>query len=135
MRTIIAFVLFWIPMIPIAILNGTLRQFLISPYTTELTAHQISSLTAIVFFTIYTWFLLRRHPLSSNAQAVFGGIIWLVLTISFEFLFGHFVVGLPWETLINDYNILNGRLWVLVLIAITILPPSINKIISKLNNS
>lgn len=44
------------------------------------------------------------------------GIFWVVITIIFEFVFGHFVMGHPWVKLFADYNLLNGRLWVLVLI-------------------
>jgi hypothetical protein len=46
----------------------------------------------------------------------------LLLTIGFEFIFGHFVMGNPWPLLLRDYNILAGRLWVVVLIWITIAP-------------
>jgi hypothetical protein len=33
------------------------------------------------------------------------GILWLVLTVAFEFSFGHFVFGRSWEGLASDYNI------------------------------
>jgi len=44
------------------------------------------------------------------------GIFWVVITIIFEFAFGHYVMGHPWQKLFADYNLFNGRLWVLVLI-------------------
>jgi hypothetical protein len=44
------------------------------------------------------------------------GIFWVVLTIIFEFVFGHYVMGHSWQKLFADYNIFNGRLWILVLI-------------------
>jgi len=44
------------------------------------------------------------------------GIIWLVLTLAFEFGVGHFVMKKSWNTLLEDYNILKGRTWVLVLV-------------------
>jgi hypothetical protein len=37
-------------------------------------------------------------------------------TIAFEFLFGHYVMGHSWDSLWADYNVLQGRLWPLVLI-------------------
>jgi len=39
---------------------------------------------------------------------------WLVLTLAFEFLFGHYVGGHSWRSLLDDYDLLSGRLWVLV---------------------
>jgi hypothetical protein len=48
--------------------------------------------------------------------------MWLGLTVAFEFLFGHFARGLSWKELLHDYDILSGRLWVLVLLWITVAP-------------
>jgi apolipoprotein N-acyltransferase len=46
----------------------------------------------------------------------------LLATIAFEFGFGHFVAGHSWSKLLADYNVFNGRLWLLVLVWITIMP-------------
>ena len=58
--------------------------------------------------------------LSVPALAIGG--IWLALTVAFEFLFGHYVMGHPWSRLFHDYNLLEGRLWVLVLVWTFIAP-------------
>ncbi|HUX93413.1 MAG TPA: hypothetical protein VMV36_06355, partial [Ignavibacteriaceae bacterium] len=50
------------------------------------------------------------------------GVFWLTITIVFEFIFGHFIMGHPWEKLLHDYNFLDGRLWVIVLLWTTISP-------------
>ncbi len=50
------------------------------------------------------------------------GLTWLVLTVAFEFLFGHFVMGHSWTTLFQDYNILAGRMWSIVLVRVTTAP-------------
>jgi hypothetical protein len=46
----------------------------------------------------------------------------VVLTVLFEFGFGHFVMGNSWDTLLADYNVLEGRIWVMVLITETVAP-------------
>jgi hypothetical protein len=38
------------------------------------------------------------------------GLVWLLLTLAFEVLFGRFVVGLTWERITSDYNLLKGGL-------------------------
>jgi hypothetical protein len=58
----------------------------------------------------------------SPQQSLTVGFIWLGLTVAFEFIFGHYVVGHSWSELLTDYNILTGRLWIVVLIWITIAP-------------
>jgi len=115
-------ILFWIPMIFIAILNGIIRNYGYQKYTGELTAHQISTVTAIILLGFYIWLIIPFLKLQSANQAIAVGFIWLGLTIAFEFIFGHFVVGHPWDKLFADYKIWEGRLWILVLIWTTIAP-------------
>jgi len=112
----------WIPGIPIAIVNGLLRNSLYRQFLNELHAHQLSALSFIVLFGIYVFFILKWLKLSSAQEALRLGLTWLVLTVAFEFLFGHFVMGHPWASLVHDYNLVAGRVWVLVLIWIAATP-------------
>ena len=41
--------------------------------------------------------------------------MWLVLTVAFEFLGGHYLFGQSWERLFADYDVRSGRIWLLVL--------------------
>lgn len=119
---ILRYLLAWLPMILIGIANGVLRELTYGKYISKLYAHHISTLTGILFFGIYIWRLTRRWELESAKQAFSIGFIWLFLTIAFEFLFGHYVMGNSWSKLFHDYNIFEGRVWSLVLIWITIAP-------------
>ena len=119
---VLKYALAWIPMVFIAIANGVLRQYSYGRWMKKLSAHQLSSLTAVILFYLYTWILGKKLPLESLRQALAIGIIWLCLTVAFEFLFGHYVANHPWSRLIQDYNLLSGRLWALVLLAVTAAP-------------
>ena len=110
------FTIAWIGGISIAIINAAIRTYLFLPNTNELTAHQLSSLTMILIFAAYFYGLNKRWPITSENQALMIGTIWLVLTILFEFVFGHYVMGHTWSRLLHDYNIFAGRLWSLVLL-------------------
>jgi hypothetical protein len=116
------YTLAWIPMVFIAIANAILRQSVYGPSMSELTAHQVSTLTGITLLGIYIWALTRKWRIPSAPQAISIGLIWLALTIAFEFLFGHFAMGLSWSRLLHDYNILDGRLWIFFLLWITVAP-------------
>lgn len=83
----------WIPMVFIAVANGALRQFAYGKYPSELLAHQVSSMTGMILFCLYTWFLNLHWPLESSRQAVAIGLIWLILTVAFEFIFRHYFAG------------------------------------------
>jgi len=115
-------VLLWVPGIPIAIANGSLREFVIRKHVGELAAHQISVATFIVLFGAYVWLVLPWLRLASGADALRVGFVWLGLTVAFEFVFGHYVMGHPWAVLLHDYNILQGRLWVVVLVWTALAP-------------
>jgi hypothetical protein len=77
-------------------------------------------LSAIIFLITL---LVVPHFHVSTGKALLGiGVFWMCLTICFEFPFGHYVANAPWSKLLADYNILKGRLWVLVLVT-TLLSP------------
>ena len=117
----------WLGLVLIGILNGAIRTFVYGPIMSELAAHQISSVTGIILIGLATWLLSLKWKIQSERQAIAVGSIWLVLTIIFEFIFGHYVMGHPWSRLLYDYNLLEGRIWSLVLFFTTIAPYVIYK--------
>jgi hypothetical protein len=107
----------WILLLTIAIANGALRETFLTPAFGEIAGHILS--TAILCVTI---FVVTRLSLAwigpkSRHHAVTIGIQWMLLTIAFEFLAGRYVFGITWERLFADYNLIRGRVWVLVLFA------------------
>ena len=109
-------------MVTLAILNGAIREKLYGPLMRELSAHQLSTFTAIVLFGFYIWILTGIWQIESPMQAILIGGLWVIMTISFEFIAGRYVFGHSWEKLFHDYNLLRGRVWVLVLIWVSIAP-------------
>jgi hypothetical protein len=116
------YVLLWLPMVLLAIANGVARQVWYGRYLSELQAHQVSTLIGLVLFGLYIWISLRLFPPASAGQARAIGLLWLCLTVAFEFLFGRYVAGHSWSRLCQDYNLFAGRLWVLILLWVTVAP-------------
>ncbi|MEA3274145.1 MAG: hypothetical protein U9Q81_02370 [Pseudomonadota bacterium] len=112
----------WFPMVAIAIANGVLRQAWYERHLGELRAHQVSTLTAIVLFGVYIWLILRVWRPHSATHAIAVGMLWLMMTVAFEFLFGHYVAGHSWDRLLHDYNLFAGRVWLVVLLWVTVAP-------------
>ena len=112
----------WPGMVLLAILNGTLREKVYGPQVTELLGHQISTVVLIALLGLYLWLLTGFFRIETALQALLIGGVWLILTVAFEFIFGHFVMGHSWETLLRDYNVVRGRVWPLVLIWTAISP-------------
>ncbi|MCU0613436.1 MAG: hypothetical protein MUE60_16830 [Candidatus Eisenbacteria bacterium] len=115
-------VLLWIPMVGIAVLNGSVREMWYGPLLGDLRAHQVSTLVGLGLFAVYTWAVMRVWPPLTTRQAIGVGLTWLTLTVAFEFGFGRFVAGHSWSRLLHDYNLLAGRLWVCILLWIAIAP-------------
>jgi hypothetical protein len=116
------YILAWAPMVLIAIVNAALRENVIAKRLSELQAHQVSTATGVLLFGIYIWVITRIWRPESSGQAFAIGLIWLGLTIAFEFLFGHFVMGHPWSRLFHDYNVFAGRVWGIILIWVMLAP-------------
>jgi hypothetical protein len=124
---ILKYPLAWIPMVFIAILNGIFRESVLAKKLSDLRAHQLSCLTGILLFFGYTWLLSLQWPLESTGQALTIGLVWLLLTVAFEFSYGHYVAHYSSEKMFQDYNLLAGRLWVLVLLVVALLPLMVRK--------
>jgi hypothetical protein len=122
------YLLAWLVMPIIGIINGTVREFTYGRHIKELAAHQISTVTGIILFGLYAWLLSLRWKIPTMGQTMIVGLIWLGLTIAFEFLFGHYVMKHPWSRLFHDYNLAEGRIWILVLIWITFAPLVFHKL-------
>lgn len=128
MKNIIVYPLCWTGLVILAVVNGAVREKIYGPSMSELSAHQLSTLTGLILFGAYTYILTGIARLESAAQALLIGAIWVIMTIAFEFVFGHFAMGHSWDRLFQDYNFLKGRLWVVVLIWTYISPYAFFKI-------
>lgn len=122
------YLLVWFLLAIVAITNGIIRQFTYGKFVSELTAHQISTVTAIAASGLLVWFVHRFSPIETANQAITIGILWLIMTVAFEFGFGHYVAGHPWDRLVADYNLVNGRVWALFLVWVAVMPFVIFKI-------
>jgi hypothetical protein len=112
----------WFPMFVIALANATIREVGYKRYFGELAAHQISTLTACILVGVYVWLLSNYLAIQSAGQAIGIGLMWLAMTVVFEFGFGHFIVGNPWSRLLHDYNVWQSRVWGLFVLWIAVAP-------------
>lgn len=112
----------WLVMLVIAVLNGAAREMGYGRGLDPLLAQQLSTLYGMtmlgVVMGIYAW----RWPFSTTESALRAGILWLTLTVAFEFLFFHYVAGHSWAELAANYDLAAGRLWPLLLAWITVAP-------------
>ncbi|MGD2121637.1 MAG: hypothetical protein PVJ76_07825 [Gemmatimonadota bacterium] len=115
--------LVWLLLAAIAMGCGTLRQLLLEPRVGEQAAHVMGTGVVIAAFIVVVGLLVRWivPGLETPNLWIVGGL-WAASTIAFEFGFGHYVAGHSWSRLFHDYNLLVGRVWVLVLLTIFFAP-------------
>ena len=111
----------WPGMAALGVANG-LSRGLYARSLGEARAHQVSTATLIAALVPYAHAVDRRWPVPTARAAAGVGATWVVLTVAFEFGFGHFVAKQSWDTLRADYDLRRGRLWPLVLVATAAAP-------------
>ena len=116
------YILAWISMLVIAVANGALRQLIFAKVMSEPRAHQLSTLIGSVVMGIFIWLIVHIWPPASGHQALLIGLIWLGLTVAFEFFMGLVLQHRPLAQVLDQYNLFAGRVWVLFLIWITLAP-------------
>lgn len=104
----------WLALMVLAILNGGLRVKAIIPFTGEPAGHVISTLLLCLLILAATWATLPWAGPSTTGEAWAIGFLWLGLTLAFEFGMGRFISHLTWHQMLAEYNVLKGRIWVLV---------------------
>ena len=112
----------WFGIMLLAILNGAARDIVLVPRLGDLAARAASCVTLAAVILLLAWMSLRWINPSSIGDAWAIGVTWLGMTLAFEFLAGHYLFRTPWSTLLADYNLLAGRLWILVLAATLVAP-------------
>lgn len=120
----------WLIFMFLAIINAGIRNRVYKPIVGDLIAHQISTLLLIFIIFVVTYLILHLNQLELNdSEALIMGSLWLIFTIGFEFVAGHYIFGNPWETLFADYNLLKGRIWSFVLITTFLAPFLTHKLV------
>jgi hypothetical protein len=114
--------LVWLLLCVVAIANGTFRQFVLLPSVGAYGGHLISSVTLSLLILLIAWLSIRWMNPTNVRGAWAIGVLWLATTVVFEFVAGHYLFHHPWSKLLADYDVRQGRVWVVVLIATLVAP-------------
>src|SRR5688572_28219698 len=94
----------WVGIACLAVLNGAFREGVLLPRMSEAAARAIS--TVMLCVLILTVAALSIDWITPAARDVWRiGVFWLILTLAFEFLAGHYLFGVPWRRIVADYNV------------------------------
>lgn len=123
----------WLLLLVLAVLNGSAREFVINAWIGQHASHVVSTIILCIVIVIVASLAISWIGPRTVNDALLIGLLWLMLTMAFEFLAGHYLFGHPWQTLLADYNMFEGRIWPFVLLA-NLLSPVIAFQVHRLGN-
>jgi len=112
----------WFAVLALAVINGGVREAWLIPRLGPDLGRAISTVSLCGLVFLVTWLTIGwiRPATAGNALGV--GVLWLVLTLAFEFGAGHYLFHKPWAVLLEDYDVSRGRIWPAVLLVVLLAP-------------
>ena len=120
-------ILIWASIIPLAILNGGLREKVLINWLGESCAEPVSGIILCLLIFIVSLVFIPRIEKGEPKTYLKMGILWIVLTIIFETIFG-LAIGKSFSELLKAYDITTGNLWLIVVVFMGVVPCLIAKI-------
>ena len=112
----------WAVILVCAMANGALREAILIPRFGLHTSLLLSGLLLCMCIVAVAFALVPRLGQTDRLVRTGIGVLWLGLTLAFEFGFGRLVEQRSWESLFEAYTFKDGNLWPLVLLVTLISP-------------
>lgn len=112
----------WAVMAVLAVANGIFREIVMIPRIGEYPGHVASTGMLVVAILVVAWLFFGWSTVDyATAELVAIGLVWVVLTVGFEFLVGY-AEGTPPSVTIAQYDVFAGQVWIVVPIALFVAP-------------
>jgi hypothetical protein len=121
-RMLIRSLAVWLSLIAAEIVHGILRAIFLAPIVGEFRSNQIGVFTGSAIILVIAYLTIRWVGARRTSEWLTVGFIWLIFTLTFEVLFGRLVMGLTWERIASDYNVIQGGLMPLGLLVLVCSP-------------
>lgn len=113
----------WLGFAGLAVGAGIFRVLWLQPRLGEFAANLVETLGLVVILAVAIRVAVPwLDPALEKRSLIRLGLFWMLLTLAFEFLFGHFVDRASWSALLSNYNVAQGRLWILVPLTLLLEP-------------
>ncbi len=120
MTPFLRLLLVWSALIPLAIVNGIVREAVLAPMLGP-AALPLSGLILCLLIFLVAVACAPFLRLQTRKATIQAGLIWMCLTLCFEFTFG-LLAGKSMADLLAAYDPTTGNLWSLVMITIGLAP-------------
>ena len=111
----------WLLMMAIETIHGVLRNRFLVPIIGDVGSRQIGVLIgSVLILGVAIITIGWIHPDSERSLLTIG-VLWLVLTLAFEFGLGR-ALGRPWDNLLADYDLSRGGLLSIGMVVLALSP-------------
>ena len=112
----------WLAVLALAVLNGGARAAWLIPRLGPGPGRVLSAVSLCLLFFLVTWLTIGWIRPANAGRALWVGVLWLGLTLAFEFGAGHYLFHKPWAALLENYDVSRGRVWPVVLVVVLLAP-------------
>jgi hypothetical protein len=112
----------WLLILACAVLNGGLREALLVPALGKPAGPVLSGVLLSIVILAVSLLLVPRLGRLATGQCLYVGLLWLCLTLAFEFGFGRLVQHQSWQRLLEAYTFKDGNVWPVVLVVVFLAP-------------
>lgn len=128
MKKYLQAILIWILIIPIAILNGGLREYVLVKLGNL--SLPLSGIILSLCIFVVAYLLVPKIKNCTKKDYIIFGVMWFILTNLFD-LIAYINAGVGFAGLVQSYNILTGNTWLLVVLTALFSPVIVMNIIRK----
>lgn len=128
MKKYVMAILIWIMIIPIAILNGGFREYVLVKL--GVLARPLSGIILSICIFVVAYFLVPKIKNCVKRDYIIFGGLWFVLTNLFD-LVAYIKDGGGFADLLQSYNIFTGNTWMLVVLTALFAPAAVMRIREK----
>jgi hypothetical protein len=111
----------WLVFITVESVLGTLRVLFLEPRMGAEPAQWTGFVTGSAALLIVAYLLIEWIRVERWSALLKIGVLWAVLTFSFEMIIGH-MRGRSWQSLLADYDIVHGGLMAIALVLLLFAP-------------
>jgi hypothetical protein len=100
----------WLLVMAVEFVHGTLRWIFLRPRVGNFRSGQIGVFTGALLILLIVYICDPWLRARDNGERLQAGVLWVGLTLAFEFPFGHYVMHRSWESIGAEYDIIHGGL-------------------------
>jgi hypothetical protein len=130
-RLILRTVAVWLIIIALETVHGILRSACLAPLVGDFTARQIAVFSGSILILLIASLTVHWIRAETSQQLLLVGLIWVALTLLFEISLGRLILGLPWDRILEDYDLSRGGLLGLGLLFLLLAPLWASRLRSK----